>query len=385
MENIRLLLIDDEDDFRQTLAKRLAKRGYAVDQAADGRQGLAMLADGTFDVVVLDVKMPEMSGIEVLREIKARRAPVEVILLTGHATTATGVEGIKSGAFDYLTKPIELDHLTTKIAQAREKILRQAAERKEAEYRRKIEQQMIATERLAALGTLATGVAHEINNPLAIIGESAGWMKQLLAKEEFTALPRKEDFLRALEKVEKSVERARRITHQLLGFVRKSDSAFSEVNLARLVDESLQLIEHETRNRNIEIILEIVSPAVTVCSDPFRIRQSLINLLTNAVQAIGSEGKITLTLEDAGDEAAITVSDTGPGIPPENMARIFEPFFSTKAPGEGTGLGLFVTRGVIEKLGGTVSVASEIGRGATFRIRLPKQTKPVAEWVGGEK
>ncbi len=384
METIRLLLIDDENDFRQTLAKRLAKRGYIVDQAADGRQGLAMLADGTFDVVVLDVKMPGMSGIEVLREIKARRVPVEVILLTGHATTASGVEGIKSGAFDYLTKPIELDHLTAKIAQVREKILRQAAERKEAEYRQKIEQQMIATERLAALGTLATGVAHEINNPLAIIGESAGWMKQLLAKEEFTALPRKEDFLRALEKVEKSVERARRITHQLLGFVRKSDSALSRVNLARLVDESLQLIEHETHKRNIEFVLEIASPAVTVCSDPFRIRQSLINLLTNAVQAIGSDGKITLTLEDGGDEAAITVSDTGPGIPPENIARIFEPFFSTKAPGEGTGLGLFVTRGIIEKLGGTVSVVSEIGRGASFRIRLPKRTKPVDERVGRE-
>jgi len=109
----------------------------------------------------------------------------------------------------------------------------------------------------------------------------------------------------------------------------------------------------------------------------------LINLLTNAVHAIGSEGVITLALEDSPDQVAITVSDDGPGIPKENLTRIFEPFFSTKSPGEGTGLGLFVTRGIIEKLGGTVTVDSEVGKGATFCIRLPKQPKKVDEFVGG--
>ena len=382
MDNIRLLLIDDEDDFRQTLSKRLAKRGFAVEQASDGMQGLALLEAGDFNVVVLDVKMPGMTGIEVLQEIKARNPQIEVILLTGHASAASGVEGIKSGAFDYLTKPIELDHLVTKISQAREKILRLEAERKEAEYRKKIEQQMIATERLASLGTLATGVAHEINNPLAIISESAGWMKQLLARDELKGMHRRQDLQLALDKVEKSVERAKRITHQLLGFVRKSDSSFSQVNLTGLIEEALQLIEHETKTRNIKIVRNSAATPAAVWSDPFRIRQALINLLTNAVQAVGSEGVITLTLKDTGDQVEITVSDSGPGIPRENLAKIFEPFFSTKPPGEGTGLGLFVTRGVIEKLGGTVTVDSDVGKGATFCIRLPKQLKKVDEFLG---
>jgi signal transduction histidine kinase len=382
MENIRLLLIDDEDDFRQTLSKRLAKRGFVVAQASDGMQGLALLEAGHFNVVVLDLKMPGMTGMEVLQKIKGRYPGVEVILLTGHATTASGVEGIKSGAFDYLTKPIELDHLVTKITQAREKILRLEAERQEAEYRKKIEQQMIATERLASLGTLATGVAHEINNPLAIISESAGWMKQLLARDELKDMHRRQDFQLALDKVEKSVERAKRITHQLLGFVRKTDSSFSQVDLAGLIEEALQLIEHETKTRNIKIIRNITAASGTIWSDPFRIRQALINLLTNAVHAVGSEGVITLTLKDSGDQVEITISDSGPGIPRENLTRIFEPFFSTKSPGEGTGLGLFVTRGVIEKLGGTVAVDSEVCKGASFCIRLPKQLKKADEFVG---
>ena len=382
MDTTHLLLVDDEDSFRLPLSKRLAKRGFVVEQAADGSQCLVLLREKRIDVVVLDVKMPGMSGIDVLQKIKREHPDIEVILLTGHATTASGVEGIKSGAFDYLTKPIELDQLVNKIVQAREKTLRRAAEHEEAEYRKKIEQQMAATERLASLGTLAAGVAHEINNPLAIISESTGWMKQLLAKDELKGMHRRPDFEMALEKVEKSVERAKRITHQLLSFVRKSDSSFSQVDLAGLIDESLQFVEHETKKRNIKIVRKIDCSPVAVWSDPYRIRQALINLLTNAVHAAGEEGAITLALEDAADHASITVSDDGPGIPRENLTRIFEPFFSTKAPGEGTGLGLFVSRGVIEKLGGRITVHSEVGKGASFCIRLPKNQSKMDGFIG---
>ena len=215
-KNIRLLLVDDEDYFRETLSKRLVKRGLFSAQAASGNDCLSILEKKAMDVVVLDVKMPGMNGIEVLKHIKDHHPKTEVILLTGNATTSDGVEGIKSGAFDYLTKPIELEHLTNKIFQAYEKILSAEAEQKEVEYRKKIEQQMIVTERLASLGTLAAGVAHEINNPLAIIRESTGWMKQLLTKDELKDMPSRSDLEKALDKVEKSVERASRITHQLL-------------------------------------------------------------------------------------------------------------------------------------------------------------------------
>ena len=121
---IRLLLVDDEDEFRQTVAKRLARRGMVAEQAADGAECLSLLAQKIIDVVVLDVKMPGLSGIEVLRQIADKYPKTEVILLTGHATASDGVEGIKCGAFDYLTKPIELEHLFNKICQCYETIQR---------------------------------------------------------------------------------------------------------------------------------------------------------------------------------------------------------------------------------------------------------------------
>ena len=379
MKNIRLLLVDDEDYFRQTLFKRLAKRGLIVEQAADGNECLSILQNQAMDVVVLDVKMPGISGIEVLKQIKDHYPKIEVILLTGHATTADGVEGIKLGAFDYLSKPIELEHLYFKIIQAYDKIQRIEAEHQEAEYRKRIEQRMIAAERLASVGILAAGVAHEINNPLAIISESTGWMRQLFAKDELKDMPRRDDFIKALDKVEKSVERASRITHQLLGFAGKSEPAVSEVSLAELAEEAIRLIDHELHNRDIKIVRQIQPALGRIQSDPYQLRQVLMNLLTNAMHAVKSGGSITIAIEALGDNQVITVSDTGQGIPPENLDKIFEPFFSTKKPGEGTGLGLFVSRGIVEKLGGTIEVESEIGRGASFSIRLPKNLKIAVE------
>ncbi|OPX41411.1 MAG: hybrid sensor histidine kinase/response regulator [Desulfobacteraceae bacterium 4484_190.3] len=372
MKDLRLLLVDDETDFRQTIAKRLTKRGFVPDQAKDGKECLSILEKKPVDLVVLDVKMPGMSGIEVLNRIQKKYPKTEVILLTGHATTSDGVEGMKLGAFDYLSKPIELEQLLGKIRQVKEKIEREEEKLKEIEFKAKMEQQMIATERLASLGTLAVGVAHEINNPLAIIKESAGWMKLILKKTDDAGMPRKKDFEMALSKIETGIERARRITHQLLGTVKKSDSVYSEVNLMELANETVQLVGSEAKNKDVEIVKKIDPDMGSIWSDPYRLRQVLINLLTNAVHATGSNGKITMSIEPDGENVSIAVSDTGHGIPRENMEKIFEPFFTTKSPGKGTGLGLFVIRGIIDKLGGEISVESQVGEGTSFCITLPK-------------
>lgn len=371
IKNIRLLLVDDEVEFRSTLAKRMQKRGVEVLQAPGGKECLSLLAEHSVDVVVMDVKMPGMNGIETLHNIRAMDIETEVILLTGHASTQDGVEGIKSGAFDYLSKPVRFEHLLKKVIQARNKIIAERQKKEASEYRARIQQQMIATERLAALGTLAAGVAHEINNPLAIINESAGYLTLLLKKEELAQMPHREAFDKALLKIDNSVKRARKITHQLLGTVRKSNALLAEVDLAELVNETIRLFHKEIQDIQIEVIQAKTKEMKPIWTDPDQLRQVLINLLSNAIHAISDQGRITIQIEASANGAAISVSDTGTGIPKERLEKIFEPFFSTKPPGEGTGLGLFVTREIVEKLGGTMSVESQVGEGSRFTVEIP--------------
>mgnify|MGYP001092000184 CR=1 FL=1 len=375
---IRLLLVDDEADFRSTLAKRLQKRGIFARQAGSGEACLALLADHPMDVVVLDVKMPGMNGIETLAQIKRRFAETEVILLTGHAATQDGVDGIKSGAFDYLTKPVEFDHLLGKIGQAYEKILAEREKVATAEYKARIEQQMIATERLAALGTLAAGVAHEINNPLAIINEAAGLLGSLLQKAELADMPHRATFEKALQKIDHSVKRAGVITHQLLRDVRKSESVLAEVDVPELVNETVDLVHQTANDKNVAIVVQPADAIGTMWADANQLRQVLINLLSNAIHATASGGAITIEVSPADGGVAIAVIDSGHGIPKENLDKIFEPFFSTKAPGEGTGLGLFVTREIVDKLGGRLTVESRVGHGTRFAVQLPDQASAPA-------
>ncbi len=379
MGNNRLLLVDDETDFRAPLKKRLEKRGFVVFEAGSGDECQMLLGNEPVDVVVSDVKMPGKNGIEVLEWIKENHGKTEVILLTGHASAQDGVEGIKKGAFDYLTKPVEFEHLVQKIGQAIDKKKREAEKKQEAEFKARMEQQMVATERLASLGTLSTGIAHEIDNPLAIIKECAEYMKLLLNKQELATMPRKPDFENAIGKIETAIERAKRITHQLLGFVRKSETFFSETDLKELVAETVEFAAKDAENKRIKIFQDTGHANAVIWSDPYAIRQVIFNLLTNAIAAIGSDGTIKISIKDTESRVMLCVEDTGEGIPKENMEKIFEPFFTTKPPGVGTGLGLYVTSGIVNRLGGRIDISSRVGQGSNFQVMLPRSIEACAD------
>ena len=376
LENIKVLLVDDEAEFRQTLSKRLSKRGLTVFQVPGGREALAHLSANQVEVVVLDVKMPDMDGLTALRAIKAKHPQIEVILLTGQASAQDGVSGIMAGAFDYLTKPVDIEHLSGKIRQAYDRYSWKEEQAQARDYQKQVEQRMDAAERLAGLGTMAAGIAHEINNPLAIISESAGWLKGRLSKEPDLPPELRQRFELALGKIEGAVDRARRITHQLLGFARKEDWTHKEFDLTGLIEEVVDFTRRAAKSADAEVVFEPPSGPVKLFSDPYQVRQVLINIVTNAIQAVGAGGLVSLSLSRDDTWAQIRIQDNGPGIPKENQDRIFEPFFSTKPPGQGTGLGLSVSRNIMEKLKGRLELASRIGEGAAFTVSLPIKPAP---------
>jgi len=375
---INLLLVDDEARFRENIARLLENRGFITRQADNGETCLASLQERPVDVVVLDVNMPGMHGIEVLRQIRKRYPEIEVILLTGQASAKDGVEGIKSGAFDYLYKPIEIEHLSGKIRQAHEKIRLRERHRKEARFRASVEQKMAATERLASLGTLATGVAHEINNPLALIKQSVKLMRLVLSRKTHSDLKDRAEFERILKNIEDGTNRIRQITHQMLGYVGKNNSAPAQVDLNDLVQDVVSIVQGIVKEKNIEIVPQMGPDIQHVGSDPYKLRQVLVNLLVNAIHATDDGGAITITADADEKEFTLAIKDTGEGISKNNMDKIFDPFFTTKGPGKGTGLGLFLTRSIVEAMGGEITVTSQRGHGSVFSIRLPNDKDPVA-------
>ena len=371
-DKIRLLLVDDEEGFREAIARRLTKRGLSPAQASSGEACLALLDESPMDVVVLDVRMPGMNGIETLKAIKQRHKHTQVILLTGNVAVSDGIEGIKAGAYDYLTKPVELDHLFNKINQAFDMIRLEEEKRQQLEYRDKLEKKMVDTERLAALGTMSTGIAHEINNPLAIINESAGFIKQMLEAPDMAASPRREVLLMAIGKIETSIKRAGRITQQLLGHVKRQGPRLTCVDMTLLVLETLALLKGEMKEKQVNVRWKTPQKESLLISDPYQIRQVLVNLLANAIHALHPNGTITLSIHETTAFTVFGIEDDGVGIPPENLGKIFDPFFTTKSFDQGTGLGLFVVHKIITGLNGEIDVESQPGKGTGFIIKLPR-------------
>lgn len=242
-------------------------------------------------------------------------------------------------------------------------------ERKKA----KSEDLMIQSSKMAALGKMAAGIAHEINNPLAVIGEKAGWIKDLLSEEDVTKSSNFKEFEQAVQRIEYHVDRAKKVTHRLLGFARRMEPLQEQVNINTTLNETVDFLENESRYRNIDIQVDPQSDLPEITSDSSQLQQVFLNIINNAIDAIDKNGEIHIKTSylTKNKEVKIAIADNGPGISKENITKIFDPFYTTKEVGKGTGLGLSIVYSIIEKLGGRIFVASEIGEGTTFTIYLP--------------
>jgi two-component system, NtrC family, sensor kinase len=226
--------------------------------------------------------------------------------------------------------------------------------------------------KMAALGKMAAGIAHEINNPLAVIGEKAGWMKDLLGMEDVAGSENLQELSDAVNKIEYHVVRAKTVTHRLLGFARRMEPMAERININEILDESIEFLKNEARYRSIEIQANYAPDLPLTTTDQAQLQQVFLNIINNGIDAIGKEGQIVInTKVTKNNEISVDISDNGPGIPKEVLQKIFDPFFTTKEVGKGTGLGLSISYSIIEKLGGRIMVASEEGQGTTFTIYLP--------------
>ncbi|MFZ3019388.1 MAG: ATP-binding protein [Gallionella sp.] len=510
----RILVVDDDPNLRKTLADILRIKGYDTAMAATGAEALAALAQAPVSLALIDLMLPDMTGLEVMERIKAASPLTEAIILTGHASMDTAIEATQKGAYSYLLKPYQMDELLLHIRhgierqQAQEEILRLASfprlnpnpiievesagdvtyvnpvaerlfpelavqgaahpllagmaepiaglrqrdgaeelvhevavgdadyelhisyvreidlvrihvlditkrkrmEDQQKEAYRQLEQaksQLLQSEKMAAIGLLAAGVAHEINNPIGYVNSNLGTLEKYLAdlfvviekceaveaaldgqspaQEELRRFKAKVDFdflrrdvksliaesLQGLDRVKKIVLDLKEFSHA----ESEDQWVWADVHLG--LDSTLNVVWNELKYK-CEVEKEYGELPKIWCL-PSQLNQVFMNLLVNAAQAIEARGKITIRTGQDGERVWIEVVDTGKGIPPENMPRIFEPFFTTKPVGKGTGLGLSVSYNIVEKHRGKIEARSEAGKGTTFRVWLPVKPPEIKE------
>jgi signal transduction histidine kinase len=362
-----VLVVEDDVEIREALDDILRAEGYDVLTCGNGLEALQRLRGGAHaDVILLDLMMPVMDGWQF--RVQQRRDP-ELAGLPVIAISADGTS--KAAAIDadaYIRKPVDYDSLIETIDRTLLTLERKQLQAKLAE-----------ADRLTSLGTLAAGMAHEINNPLAYamanMAYAADMLPALIARAGGTAAEREADeqLLAAVREAHEGCERIRAIVRDLQLFSRPQEEDRSPVDLRRVLDSSANIVKNEifARARLTREYGEIPK----VMGNRARLGQVFLNLILNAAQAIpehATSGLIRITTSTGPDgEAIVEVADNGHGIRPEVMGRIFDPFFTTKPVGVGTGLGLSISHSIVAALGGKLTVQSEVGQGTTFRVALP--------------
>jgi len=380
----RILVIDDELANVRLLERMLGDAGYRqVRGTTDSRQVLALYAEFQPDLILLDLMMPHLDGIEVIRQLQIPEAVfLPVLVLTADATSEAKKRALEAGAKDFLTKPFDRLEVLLRIKNLLDtRTLYLGLER----HNRSLEQivnertqRLLQSEKVATMGSLLAGVAHELNNPLSVV---LGQAHLLRGRATDRSLVERAD------KITAAADRCARIVKNFLALARQRPPERTDVRLDQVVQEAIELLAYELRTSNVEVVLELAGDLPVVWADAHQLHQVVVNLLANAHQAMrrmDTERRITIRTRLERERLLLEVIDTGPGIPAEIQSRIFEPFFTTKPQGEGTGLGLSLCKRMLEEHDGTITAESEVGRGTTFRIELPVVSRPTASPAAGE-
>jgi signal transduction histidine kinase len=416
----KVLVVDDNADMATLMIRAVESQGHEVFMACDGQCALQMASSERPDVILMDVMMPRMSGIEALRRLKEDEElqAIPVILVTAMGEDADVIAGLEAGAHDYVTKPFKREILAARVRSAlrikqdHERLLGLTQQlQAEIAERMRMQEELVQAQKLESLGHLAAGIAHEINTPAQYVGDNTRFIRDVFASTDGLL----GDLGRLLDGAKKG-----EITEELISEVdanfREADIEYIKVEAPKAIQQSLEGLERVANivramkdfahpgkgqrqpvdlNRAIESTLTVsrnewkyVADLVTdfdrnlppVACLPADVNQVILNLVVNAAQAIAivvgdgsrGRGKLTVRTRRDGDWAEIRVEDTGTGIPKNIRHRVFDHFFTTKEVGKGTGQGLAIAHAiVVQKHGGTIGFESEESEGTTFIVRLP--------------
>ena len=411
-EEILILNVDDTEPIRYAKTRSLMRAGYKVIEAGSGAEALALVATKHPAMAMLDVKLPDMSGLEVCEIIKRDFPHILVLQISStYVTAADKVKGLGAGADAYLTQPIEPDELAAAVAallrlREGEEILRKlnlgleqrVAERTEElatanrhlrdeiEERNKVEASLRQAQKMEAVGHLTGGIAHDFNNLLMAIMGNLDLIKHRLADG-------RTDVELFAENALVASKRAAALTRRLLAFSRRQPLARQSVDVAVLI-EDLQPVLRTTVGASVEVSFWGDDGLWQAWCDPHQLENALLNLIINARDAMPGGGLVKVTAANvvldrreaaavgaasAGDYVRITVEDKGQGMPPDVLERVFEPFFTTKPVGQGTGLGLSMLYGFVRQSGGAVQIMSTVGEGTEVVLLLPRLARAAAE------
>jgi len=378
MDN-RILLVDDEAGIRKVLGIFLTDSGYAVTTAENGEEALKRFRELAPPIVLTDIKMPEMDGIELLQHIKAESPDTEVIMFTGHGDMELAIKSLKYDATDFVTKPINDEVLEIALKRARERIVMR---RQLREYTENLEQlveekarQLIEAERMAAVGQTVAELAHTIKNIANALKGSIFVLGKGIELDE------KEYLLEGWRMVEENVEKIKNLSLDLLHYGKYSRANLSEGNPNSPAQEVLRLMASKAGELGVELRSELSAELQPMALDPEGIQRCLMNLVENAIDACRSNATSerlkqvilrTRPLPDGGVE--YQVEDNGHGMDEGVQQRLFQGFFSTKGT-EGTGLGLMMTKRIVDQHGGVIEAQSRPGEGSRFILRLPSRKR----------
>ena len=378
-----ILLVDDERDIREVLNLSLSDMGYQVYEAENGDQALGIFKEVLPAIVLTDIKMPGMDGIELLEKVKHENPEAEVIMITGHGDMDLAIKSLKYKATDFITKPINVDVLEIALQRAMERIvirqkLREYTESLENLVREKTELQS----HLSSLGLMIGSISHGIKGLLTGLDGGMYLLDSGFAKENQDRI--KEGW----EIVQLMVEKIRKLIQDILFYAKERDLKWERIDALRFADELAMVVESKLKGLDIEFVKDFDARIGKFEVDAGYVHSALINILENAVDACTREKakksyKVIFGVRQDRKNIIFDVFDNGIGMDRETREKIFTPFFSSKRE-KGTGLGLFISNKIIEQHGGLIDVKSTVGEGTLFSITIPKMLPESAKVANGK-